>query len=170
MNELKDLNGPKPDPYFAQRVLAHAASRKQEKTLFFWKWVSATSVAFGCLMSFYFYTTSINKLDFDYKKAPTNKYMVLQLNELPQDSRIVYVTLELDRDMDFSLSDPTLVGKKELTIAIDTLNSKDARLPFVFLSRVAGKKNVRIKFLDEDFNVVKEDQYNLEFFSDNKKS
>ena len=164
MKKLEDLNGPKLDPYFAQRVLAQIESRKQKKSLLIWKFISAASLVFGCCASLYFYKT--RSVDFiDYAKAPVNKSVVLQLDSLPQDARILYVSLEIDEGMDFILNDPNLAHKKEITLALDS-NAKSLRLPFVFASHFAGKKIVRVKFLDEDFNVVRVDRHYLEFVNE----
>ncbi len=162
MKELKDLNGPKADIYMAHRIQAIHQAKILQKKLSFWKFVSGFSVATAAL--FVVYVTYFKPMKtIEYTYAPVQKSMLIQLSDVPIDSRITYVSLEIDEDMTFVLNDETQNNKKEITLAIDNGESISKRLPFVFKALKAGRKTVRIKFLDSDFNVVKEDQQNLEF-------
>jgi hypothetical protein len=162
MNELKNLKGPKPDPYFAARVLAHHNSQKQSRMLLIWKSIAGFSVVLGCFLSFYFYNQGHATLD--YRKALVGKAMILQLDSLPIEDNISYVSLEIDEGMSFQLSNQEASSKKEITLAIESA-SETKRLPFVFVSNESGKKKVSIKYLDSDFNLVKSEDYFLEFLN-----
>ena len=161
MKDLKDLKGPQTPAFFANRVLANLDYEKQQNRVSFWKLVSGFSLVLGAVLSFYFFNLS-QKAKLPFVDAPVNKLVVLQLDEIPHDSRIAYVSLEIDSDMRFQISDPELATKKEITLAIDS-GEKAKRLPFVFLSQVKGLKLVKVKFLDFNFNLVKEDQHYLNF-------
>lgn len=155
---LNQLKGPAADPYFASRVIALAQAEKQKKQLFFWRsFASAMTVA--SLVLFLGILKSTSNENLDYRKAPVQKAMVLQLKNAPKNENIEYVSLEIDDDMIFDIENPLFQDKKEITVAVDS----SKRLPFVFKSLKAGKKKVHIKFLDSEFNVVETNTEHLEF-------
>lgn len=160
---LKELNGPQPNPYFASRVMANYKYADEKKKVFVWKLISGICLTLGSFFSFYFFQKTDNHM-IDYQKAPIHKSMMLVLKAAPQDSRIAYVSLEIDEGMTFDLANLSLRSKKEITLAIDSNSLKQGRLPFVFLAEIAGKKNVKIKYLDAQFEVVLTETYHLDFF------
>ena len=165
-DHIKNLNGPEPSPYFASRVLAHRKYEDEKKKVFIWKFVSGFCLTLGLLCSLYFFQeTRIYK--FDYQKAPVHKSMMLVLKDVPQDARITYVSLEIDEGMVFDLTNPNLRDKKEITLAINSESLRLGRLPFVFLAEVAGKRNIKIKYLDADFEILQVETHYLEFLDVN---
>ena len=169
MTSIKDLKGPKPDPYFAARVLAEHRARTQTRRLNYWRIFSALTVGVVFVLSFQLWRNSRNSVPLNYAMAPVHKSMVLQLDAVPENKNIAFITLEIDEGMVFDIAAPEHQGKKELTVAVDQLEGGSRRLPFVFKALSAGKKNIKVKFLDSDFNVVKEDLHLLEFYENQKK-
>ncbi|MEK6629040.1 MAG: hypothetical protein AABY53_10480 [Bdellovibrionota bacterium] len=163
IDQLKNLKGPQPDPYFASRVLAHHQYSDEKKKVFVWKLISGLCLTLGSFFSFYFFQKN-TPYKFDYQKAPIHKSMMLVLTEVPNDYRIAYVSLEIDEGMTFDIANASLRSKKEITLAIDSDSLKLGRLPFVFMAVLAGKKNVKVKYLDAEFEVVKHETYYLDFF------
>jgi len=161
IGHMKDLKGPQPDQFFAHRVMVTYHNRKKEGQIKFWRFFSGFSLTTSLLLSFYFYNFTKNKIDFT--QAPINKSMVLQISEIPADSRITYISLEIDDDMQFVTDSLGLKNSKEVTLAITDLNQQELRLPFVFKAIRAGRKNIKIKFLDSDFKVVATEEQHLEF-------
>ncbi len=164
MKDIKDLKGPIPDPYFAYRIQALHAERLNRKKILFWQVLSGLSTAVALLALFFnIEKISPSKLP-HYASAPVNKAMVIQLEQVPDLPQIVYVSLEIDEGMAFEIGDANLSLKKEITLALEEGQSIPARLPFVIKALSSGVKTVRIKFLDADLNVVKEETQRLKFF------
>jgi len=166
-NKVKNLNGPQPNTYFAAKVLAQIKYREARNKIFIWKLASVFSLVIGSFFSFYYFQKTAH-YSLDYQQAPVHKSMMLVLQSTPQDSKITYVTLEIDNGMYFELSKLELRQKKEITIAIDSESLKLGRLPFVFSANISGKKNIKIKYLDADFNELYVETHFVEFLDLNK--
>lgn len=164
MKDLQDLQGPQPDPYFSYRVQALLAERQQQKKILFWKIFSGLSTTVAVLALYMNFQVSRVHQNSLFTSAPVNRAMVIQLDQVPDLPRIMYVSLEIDEGMIFDLGDATLSQKKEITLALEQGQTLSKRLPFVIKALTSGLKTVRIKFLDADLNVVKEETQHLRFF------
>lgn len=169
MSSINKINGPKPDHYFASRILALHASQLKSRELSFWRLLTTFTTAVVFILSFLLIQKNNSSVELSYTLAPVLKPMVLQINDSTVPKDVFYISLEIDEDMIFDLGPTDFPNKKEITLAFENTLSGTRRLPFVFKALTAGKKKIKIKFLDLDLNVVKEDQHILEFFETQKK-
>jgi hypothetical protein len=168
MKSINELKGPEVNPYFTAKVMAEYKSRKSEKQISLWKYLSGFSVTCTLALSLYIYNKS--SVAPNYKVAPTHKSMVLQINDIPTDPKIAYVSLEIDEGMQFVGDSLEANNVKEITLALSSVDQKTTKLPFVFKALGSGQKIVKIKFLDLDFNVVATQEHYLEFIENKQQT
>lgn len=168
MKDIKEIKGPAASPYFAQKVWAHHESRlaeaSQNRKLLFWKFLTAGSMAFSIALSVYFVNFHQVNAPISYASAPVHKSMVIQVDEIPADPNIRYVALEIDDGMVFVIENQDLREQKEIILAVRADERSSVRLPFVFKAQRSGKKTVKLKYLDADYNLISEHKHYLEFF------
>jgi hypothetical protein len=147
--------------FLKARVLAHLKDdRKQRHSLFFWKALSA-----GSLFSLIFLGVFSFNL---YKKSPTDgitqQAYVIHIDFNQADKNVVAnAEIELPKDVHFVSSKKEIREESKLTLPVDIKVAGRGKLPFVVTSEFSGEKEIKVRLLDENNQLVREQVLKLKF-------
>lgn len=155
-----------PSPYLKTRVLAHVKeAQNHQKTLRFWKFLSASSFAVMLLIGVYTYKA----FNLNENNAITNQAYVIHVDFNQEDlSKVAKAEITLPDDVNFMSAKGKLSTLRSLTLPITVKNLGRSKLPFVVSSAVDGEKNIQIRLLDLNNNLIREQNLKFKFAKTNQ--
>lgn len=150
-----------PSPYLKTRVLAHVnEAQNVKKTLLFWKFLSAGSMAALVLVGVYVF----NFIQTSQKQPDANQSYVIHVNFDQDDlTKVAKAEVVLPDDVYFKSSKGKIYQQRNLKLPIQVKNAGRGKLPFVVASAVAGEKNIQIRLLDENDQLIREQSIKFNF-------
>lgn len=153
-----------PHPFLRTRVLAASKELvKARKHVFYWKLVSAFSMA--CLALTLVYNTYQSPVT----TVALNRPYVIHMNFSEEDaSYVASAEIMLPKGVSFhSVKNPTISKARSLKLPVNVSADGRTKLPFVVVASGKGDKKILVRLYDKNNNVVKEDFIKVSF---NKKS
>ena len=150
-----------PSPYMKTRILAHVKeAQKMQKTIRFWQFFSASSFSIMLLIGLYA-LNSLNKINPD---AVAQQAYVIHV-EFDQDdmSRVARAEVVLPENVHFMSKKGMVKDRQSLTLPVQIKTAGRAKLPFVVASSVEGEQNIRVRLLDENNVLVREQVLKFKF-------
>ena len=150
-----------PSPYMKTRVLAHVKEgQKLQKTIRFWQLFSATSFSVMLLIGLY----AFNFVKTVSADAAIQQAYVIHV-EFDQDdmSRVARAEVVLPENVHFMSKKGMVKDRQSLTLPVQIKNAGRAKLPFVVASSVEGEQNIKVRLLDENNVLVREQVLKFKF-------
>lgn len=150
-----------PSPFLKTRVLIHVKEgQKHQKTVRFWQFFSASSFAVMLLIGFY----AIHTLNSVKNNGIANQAYVIHV-EFNQDdlSKVAKAEVMLPEEVNFMSSKGKVHSQRQMTLPVQIKTAGRGKLPFVVSSSVEGEKNIRVRLLDENDNLVREQVLKFKF-------
>lgn len=149
-------------PYMKARVLAHLRQdQKQVRgSLFFWK-----ALSLGSLMSLLFLGIfSFNLYQKSTSDGITQQAYVIHIDFNSEDRGLVAkAEIELPKDVHFVSSKKQIREERSLTLPVDIKAVGRGKLPFVVSSSFSGEKDIKVRLLNENNELVREKVLKLKF-------
>jgi hypothetical protein len=149
-------------PYYMKaRVLARLKQdHKQPRGLFFWK-----ALAIGSLLSMLFLGVfSLNLYQKSISDGFTRQAYVIHIDFDPSDRGLVAkAEIELPKDVHFVSSKKQIREERSLTLPVDIKAAGRGKLPFVVTSDFSGEKDIKVRLLNENNELVREKILKLKF-------
>lgn len=150
-----------PSLYLKTRVLIHIKEgQKQQKTLRFWQFFSAGSCAVMLLIGFY----SFHALNAVKNDGIANQAYVIHVEFDQSDlSKVAKAEVILPDEVSFMSPKGKVHAQQKMTLPVQIKTAGRGKLPFVVSSSVEGEKKIRIRLLDADDNLVREQVIKFKF-------
>jgi len=148
-------------PYLKTRVLAHILQgRKQSGSLFFWK-----ALALGSFFSVLFLgILSFNLYQKTHADGITQQAYVIHIDFDQADKDIVATAeIELPDDVHFVSSKKEIREERKLSLPVDVKMAGRGKLPFVVSSDFSGEKEIKVRLLNENDQLIREQVLKLKF-------
>jgi hypothetical protein len=153
-----------PSPFLKTRVLARAnEGQGLQKNLLFWKVLSLgslTSLALALVVTFNMYKkTQKSQADGIAEQA----YVIhINFNDADKTS-VARAQIELPSDVHFVSKNQDMRGQRSLTLPVAVKTLGKGKLPFVVSADFPGEKEIKVRLLDENDQVVREQIMKLKF-------
>ncbi len=154
-----------PSAFMKTRVLAHLKEGQiQQKTVRFWQFLSVGSFAVMILIGSYaMYTLNAVKND-----GITNQAYVIHVDFNQDDlSKVARAEVSLPDDVNF-MSKGKVHSLRQMTLPVQIKTAGRGKLPFVVSSAVEGEKSIKVRLLDENNNLVREQILRFKFAKTNQ--
>lgn len=150
-----------PSPYLRTRVLAHLTDEfKQSNQLKFWKFFSAGSFVAMAMMGFYV----MNTFNPSSTAASSQQAYVIHVDFNQNDlSHVAQAEVVLPDGVKFVTKNGSIDSKKSLRLPIDIRSVGRGKLPFVVSSDSVGDKEILVRLLDENNQVVRDQVLKFKF-------
>ena len=159
-NKIKSLFGNlkkhevQPHAFLKTRILANSRDlMRAEKKVFYWKLVSAFSVASLVLTLLVGQQQRTQKALF-----ATNEPYVIHMNFSEHEAQnVVIAEITLPDDVTFhSERNPQIAQLRTLRLPFKVGHDGRTKLPFVVMAREIGNKKIQVRLLDQDNKVIRE--------------
>jgi hypothetical protein len=153
-----DIEAP---PYLKTRVLAQLRDlKKQNRSLLFWKALSA-----GSLLGLLFLgALSFNLYQKSNSDGLTKQAYVIHIDFNQADRDVVAkAEVELPEDVHFVSSKKEIREERTLSLPVDVKVAGRGKLPFVVTSDYSGEKEIKVRLLNENNELVREQILKLKF-------
>lgn len=150
-----------PSPFLKTRVLARANEGKSlQNSLFFWKAISVGSLfslAAALILTFNLYKkTQVDGI--------ANQAYVIHIDFNDADkTSVARAQIELPNDVHFVSKSGKMRDQRSLTLPVAVKTLGKGKLPFVVSADVAGDKEIKVRLLDQNDKVVREQVMKLKF-------
>lgn len=154
-----------PPPFLKTRLLAHGKeSVSMAKGLYFWKLLSGASLAALIFVSAFAYRL----FDKSSADAMVQQAYVIQIDFNQADQRTVArAEIELPGDVQFVSKNPKFQNQKKLSLPVAVKNLGRGKLPFVVSSDGLGERRIKIRLLDAQDQLVREEVLKVKFAKQN---
>lgn len=159
-NELRAATVEAP-PFLKTRVLAHTKRQNESsQKLFFWKSLAGLSLFAFLLLGVF----SWNLYQNSHADGMTKQAYVIHVDFNQADKNIVAkAEIELPKDVHFVSSRKEVREESRLTLPVDIKATGRGKLPFVVSSDFSGEKLIKVRLLNEDNQLVREQILKLKF-------
>ncbi len=152
---------PEPSPYLKTRILAEYRSRRQEQRIRWWKFLTLGSAAASAMVVAGLFL--ITQPKGAYVAQVDEKVLIRVEVEKLQGTGVKFAEVDLPDGVHFySEKYPELKDLRSVTLAWNE-NMDMSRLPVVIQASEAGAKKIRIRFLNNDHALLKEQQVMIKF-------
>ena len=150
-----------PPPYMATRVVAALRAQRGGRGLWFWKALSFSSLAVTLVLSWVVFQSP----GAQFEAQIHNPYVVrVELNELSEKQHIEAEIVLPDGVEFYSKNHPQLAEQRSLRLVWNQETGKPF-LPFVIKGAENGKKQILVKFFDENNKLISSRQIGIEFLA-----
>jgi hypothetical protein len=146
--------------YMKTRVLARVNERRQNRTLLFWKLLSAGSLMSVVILGFLSFSL-YHKENLD---GVTQQAYVIHIEFNESDKAMVAeAEIELPQDVHFVSKNKTIAQERKLRLPVEVRALGRGKLPFVVASDSSGEKAIKVRLLNEKDELVREQVLKLKF-------
>ena len=148
-------------PYLKTRVLANLRqSPEQTGRLFFWKSLALASLFSVLFLAF----VSLNLYQKSRTDGVTQQAYVIHIDFDQADKDVVATAeIELPEDVHFVSSKKEVREERKLSLPVDVKMAGRGKLPFVVTSDFSGEKEIKVRLLNENDQLVREQVLKLKF-------
>jgi hypothetical protein len=149
-----------PSPYMRTRILAQLRDdQKPAARIKIWKLFTAISLSALVLVSAY----TLNLMSKIESNGVVTQAYVIHVNFNENDlAQVAKAEVVLPDDVNF-VSKGLAQNKRSLKLPIDVKSVGRGKLPFVVTSKTDGEKLIRVRLLDENDNLIREQDLNFKF-------
>lgn len=148
-------------PYLKTKVLAHLNEEKKHKSsLLFWKLLSVGSLCSLILLGF----ISVDLFQNSHSDGAIKQAYVIHIDFNQSDKeQVVRAEVELPSDVHFASSNNTIREERKLKLPVAVKSLGKGKLPFVVTSDSSGEKQIKVRLLNENDELVREQILKLKF-------